>query len=181
MESLKIISGSPGAGKTALAGRLAAEAPQGAHLVTDLFYRFLARRIDPSTPEAHGQNRTVIRAFSRAASALAEGGYDVILDGIVGPWMLPVLAPEMRGLDIDYVILRTDLATALARTEARCGQASASPEVVAKMHREFSDLGPYEAHVLVTTGRSFDEVAAEYKRRLVAGALRLRVPQGGGT
>lgn len=179
MESLKIISGSPGAGKTALAGRMALEKKLGVHMVTDLFYHFLARRIDPSTPEAHGQNQTVIRAFGRAACAFAQGGYDVYLDGIVGPWMLPVLAPEVSGLDIDYVILRTDLATALARAEARGGQASASPEVVAKMHREFSDLGPYEAHVLETTGRGLDEIAAEYKQRLAAGTLRLRLPTGG--
>jgi len=54
----------------------------------------------------------------------------------------------------------------------------ASPELVAKMHRQFSDLGPYEAHVLVTTGRSLDDIAAEYKRRLNAGALRLHLPPG---
>jgi hypothetical protein len=77
------------------------------------------------------------------------------------------------------VILRTDLETALARTEARAGQGSAAPKVVAKMHREFSDLGPYKAHVLVTTGRSLDDIAAEYKRRLAAGALRLQMPLGG--
>jgi len=181
METVKIISGNPGSGKTSLAGRLALEKTRGVHMVTDLFYRFLARRIDPSTPEAHSQNQTVIRAFARAASAFAEEGYDVYLDGIVGPWMLPVLASEVsgRGLEIDYVILRTDLETALARTEARAGQGSAAPKVVAKMHREFSDLGPYKAHVLVTTGRSLDDIAAEYKRRLAAGALRLQMPLGG--
>ena len=39
-------------------------------------------------PESNEQNLIVIEAFLEAAKRYARGGYDVIVDGIVGPWFL---------------------------------------------------------------------------------------------
>ena len=39
-------------------------------------------------PESQEQNLVVVEAFLEAAKRYAHGGYDVIVDGIIGPWFL---------------------------------------------------------------------------------------------
>ena len=85
MGSLVTITGSPGAGKTTLAARLAKASSAGVHVHGDVFYTFLAHPIPPTQPESRDQNTAVIRASMRVAVTLAEAGYDVFLDGIFGP------------------------------------------------------------------------------------------------
>jgi hypothetical protein len=93
-----IVSGCPGSGKTTLAKALAlARGTKGVHLVSDVFYGFPAAPIDPTHPDSREQNTVIMRALARAARAFAEGGYHVVLDGIFGPWFLPVLQEELSG------------------------------------------------------------------------------------
>ncbi len=47
-----VMAGAPGSGKTTLARMLASDDPHGVHIETDLFFRFITNRIDPSLPEA---------------------------------------------------------------------------------------------------------------------------------
>ena len=56
---------------------------------TDDFYHYLSKgAIPPHLPESNEQNLVVIEAFLEAAKRYVRGGYDVIVDGIVGPWFL---------------------------------------------------------------------------------------------
>ena len=56
---------------------------------TDDFYHYLSKgAILPHLPESNEQNLIVIEAFLEAAKRYARGGYDVIVDGIIGPWFL---------------------------------------------------------------------------------------------
>ena len=43
------------------------------------------RAIPPHLPESNEQNLIVIEAFLEAEKRYARGGYDVIVDGIIGP------------------------------------------------------------------------------------------------
>ena len=53
------------------------------------FYHYLSKgAIPPHLPESNEQNLVVIEAFLEAAKRYVRGGYDVIVDGIVGPWFL---------------------------------------------------------------------------------------------
>lgn len=56
---------------------------------------FPATPIPPHLSAAHAQNTTIISAMMRAAVAFAADGYDVFLDGILGPWFMPHVAAEV--------------------------------------------------------------------------------------
>lgn len=65
-------------------------------LETDWFWTMIAGgRIDPWLPEADEQNRTMLRSAAAAAAEMDAGGYDTVLEGIVGPWMLDVVRPVL--------------------------------------------------------------------------------------
>lgn len=164
MASLTIITGAPGAGKTTLAARLAASSPRGAHVVGDAFYRFLAHPIDPTLPESRHQNTVVIKATVRAAAALAAAGYDVYLDGIFGPWFLPVIAAELQTLrmPVAYVVLRVGLDQALQRTR---GRPDFDEITVRHMHAAFSNLENFAGHSLETLTLEGEELVDEFWRR----------------
>jgi cytidylate kinase len=174
--SITIISGTPGSGKTSLARALAAGTPNGVHIETDAFFRFLAHGVDPSAPESRAQNSVVIRAYLTAALEYSNGGYAVYLDGVVGPWMLPLITSIVP--DCDYVLLHASLDAALDRTRKRTSQPSARPAVVARMHEQFSNtLKEYRTNVIHTDGKTVEQVVEEYRAGKAAGAYSLRAPK----
>ena len=170
---ITLISGSPGAGKTTLARRLADERERGVHIVTDKFFGYVRRVIDPSTAAAREQNETVVRAYMRAAVAFAEGGYEVFLDGVIGPWMLDTVNEAAGEVPLNYVVLRADLESVVGRAAERTMQEAATEDVVRHMHAQFADLDEYEGHVIETTGLRVEDVVTEYRRRAALGDFRL--------
>lgn len=171
MPSLTIVSGSPGAGKTTISRELAKRAPRGVNIESDEYYYVIVDLIAPSTPEAREQNDTVITAVTRAARAYFEGGYDVVVDGVIGPWYLPLFVRELGGADFDYIVLRTTLDNALERVAER--NAPEMDKIVRKMHAAFADLGPHEHHVVETDNRAFDEIISEIARRQTSREFRI--------
>ncbi len=175
MASLTIVSGCPGTGKTTLAALLSTASPHGLHFAADVFYDFIGELISPVLPESHAQNTTVTIATARAAAAFASGGYDVFIDGVVGPRWLPLMAVELRpaGIPVDYVVLRAPLGETLRRASERPDGAKFSVEGVRHMHAAFAELGEFDAHVVDTSNQSSVETFAEVSRRRAAGELRL--------
>lgn len=173
-----IISGPPGSGKSSVARRLAEQSPyeRAVHVHTDDFYRSIRKGyVATWLPEAQEQNIIVLDAFAASATRYAWGGYEVIVDGIIGPWYLdPWLKAVQDGWDVRFVVLRPTLQTSVARAVARQpGAALVNAEIVGKMWGYFAHLGPYESHVIDTTMHTLDESVATVRTALAAGDLRL--------
>jgi predicted kinase len=173
VSSLLILTGSPGTGKTTVAACLAKAKPLGLHVPADVFYTFPATPISPYRPASLEQNTAVVAAVTRTSVTFADHGYDVILDGIFGPWFLPVVAAELRstGLAVQYVVLQAPLEIALGRVQDRIGDEK--DHVVRQLHAAFSDLGTYAGHVVDTGARDAETVAADLGRLLHRGEFML--------
>lgn len=172
-----ILTGPPAAGKTTVAELLAAKASvPTVHLTTDLFYRSIRTGfVLPFLPEAHRQNEVVIEAIVGTVATFARGGYDVVVDGIVGPWFLPpfrALAERDR-LSVSYVVLRPDLDTTLSRARERVGHELKDVGAITGLHRAFAELGDLEHHAIDTAGLNAEQTSAEVERILASGKYRL--------
>src|SRR5204863_3507305 len=77
--------------------------------------------VPPFLPAAARQNAVVLDVIVDAMVGYAKGGYDVIVDGIVGPWSLPQFAKGAAGagLELAFVVLRPSFEETLARAVAR--------------------------------------------------------------
>jgi len=172
-----VLSGPPGAGKSTVARLLADALDPSVHLHTDDFYRCIRQGwLAPYRPEAHRQNEVVVDVVAQAAFGYAAGGYQVVSDGVVGPWFLePFRAAAARtGLELHYLVLRPDEATTVRRAVERGPEALTNPGPVRVMHGQFADLGPFEPHVLDSTGQEPAETVSAVLRALERGSCRVR-------
>lgn len=157
-----IITGSPGTGKTTAASIIAqkSDLEKSVHMHTDDFYHYLSKgAIPPHLPESNEQNLVVIEAFLEAAKRFACGGYDIVVDGIVGPWFLtPWRNIIQEGYEVHYIILRASKEMTLKRAVERSKlDRNTNIELVETMWKQFHSLNEYERYVLETTDLSVNE------------------------
>ena len=143
-----VITGAPGTGKTTTASAVAKESDleKSVHMHTDDFYHYLSKgAIPPHLPESNEQNLIVIEAFLEAAKRYARGGYDVIVDGIVGPWFLePWLNIVQEHYEVHYIVLRASKEETMKRAIERSKlDRETNIELVETMWNQFSNLGIY--------------------------------------
>ena len=160
--SITILTGPAGAGKTTVARTVAAMRPHAVHLHTDDFWGFIVSGgILPYLPDADRQNHTVLDAIAAAAVAYAKGGYEVVADGVVGPWMLDHYtraAAAPPGIPLRYVVLRPGLEVTLRRALARTApDALTDGDVVTDLWHKFSQLGELESHAIDTSSLDLGE------------------------
>jgi cytidylate kinase len=175
--TVTILTGPPGAGKTTVAELLAVDASvPTVHLTTDEFYRSIRTGfVLPFLPRAQQQNAVVIEAIVGTVATFARGGYDVVVDGIVGPWFLPPFraAAERDRLAMSYIVLRPGLDITLSRATARPETELRDVAAITGLHGAFAQLGDLEDHALDTGNLDAEQTAAEIRRLLVAGKYRL--------
>jgi len=180
MKRIVIISGSPGVGKSTIAKLLAENSPyeRAMHFHTDDHYGYILKGyIEPWLPEASKQNTTIIEAFVASIKELAIGGYEVIVDGVIGPWFLePWLELLHDDIDVRYVILRPELEMTIFRNANR--EKQIMHDAIVGMWKEFVDLDEYESYALDTTSQSPEETATLIRRMLEEGHFRMKPSAG---
>jgi cytidylate kinase len=168
-----LLGGPPGSGKSTVAEALASTAEKpSVHVHTDTFYVWIRSGfVPPYLPEAERQNEVVLNVMIESACGYAGGGYDTILDGILGPWLLEAFrsACRNRGLDLSYVVLRPNLAVTLSRATQREGRQLEEVEPIVGLHGAFEGLGALEGHVIDSSAQDVQQTTAE-----VAAGLRTR-------
>ena len=158
-----LLAGPPGAGKTAVAHHLATTADRPTvHVPTDQLYLWIkAGYVVPYLPEAASQNAVIERVMVALAREYLAGGYDVILEGILGPWALPAFA----ALDYTYIVLRPSLTVALGRATARGPGALTIIEPIKGLYHAFEHLGDREACVIDSSTLTIAETAEAVRHR----------------
>ena len=158
-----IITGPPGAGKTATARALTEASPRAVHLEADWFFHFIrAGYVEPWKPEALAQNTVVMQIVAAAAARYADASYFTVIDGIVIPrWFLQPLHAELRaaGHTVAYAVLRAPLDVCVSRAGQRGDGAAVDATVVSGLWRQFDGLGRLEDHVIDTATQPVDVVA----------------------
>ena len=173
-----VITGSPGTGKTTTASIVAKESDmnRSVHMHTDDFFHYLSKgAIPPHLPESNGQNWVVIEAFLEAAKRYARGGYDVIVDGIVGPWFLePWKALVQEDYEVHYIVLRASKEETMRRAVERSKlDRKTNIELVETMWKQFSNLGVYESNVIDTTTLTIKDTVSAIKEKVASGTALL--------
>ncbi|KAF4406561.1 MULTISPECIES: AAA family ATPase [Streptomyces] len=178
-----VVTGPPGAGKSTVSRLLTRMFSPSVHLHTDDFWSFIAEgAIPPYLPEARRQNEVVMDVLVEAAFGYARGGYQVVLDGVVGPWFIGgfLRAAKTHDVCLRYVVLRPDEATTLARAAGRGPDALTEREPVLSMYRQFQDLGALERCVLDSGGQAPEATAEHVRKALSAPESALWIPGGPG-
>jgi chloramphenicol 3-O-phosphotransferase len=157
-----VLTGPPGAGKTTVAAAIADAFEPSVNLRADDFFGYLRRgRLAPWTVEAHPQNVVVLSAIGAAAGRYARGGYAVVVDGIVGPWMLDVLLEAVGdAVPSYYTCLRPSLEVARRRATSRTDPPAFSELApIEHMYRAFEDLGELERTVVDSSELTVEQTA----------------------
>ena len=160
-------------GKTTVAALVAARSELSVHLHTDDFYAWIAKGyVEPWRAESYDQNVLIFQVAAGAADRFATGGYDVVVDGVLGMWGLD--AWRALGRPVSYALLLPDVAVARQRAIDRGEHRLKEFDVVDQMHAAFlAHLDGFEHHAIDSTDLTAEETAAEVQRRLDAAELLL--------
>ena len=174
MGSALLVTGPPGAGKSSVAAWLVDAFDRSALVTGDSFFAFLRRgAVQPWLSEARAQNETVTRAAGAATGALVAGGYDVVYDGVVGPWFLDEFMAGAGLTTLRYVVLLPTVEVCVRRVAERTGHGFGDEAATRHMHEQFAAAAIEPRHVIDASAAGVEEIGAEILHRADDGLLTM--------
>ena len=179
--TILILTGPPGAGKTTVGALIAAEPPLAAHIRSDWFWTTIVNgHIPPWERAADAQNRAVIQAATASGVRMANAGFSVVLDGILGPWHFEPIGEELNQcvVPVNYAVLRPDGDTCLDRARLRVLEspqhrsALTDEGPIRQMWDQFHGLGLIERFVIDNSAMTPEATAELIQKRIASGELR---------
>lgn len=148
MGELIVVTGPPGAGKSAVSHELTKKRTPCALVPGDSFFAMIRQGyVLPWLPQARHQNTVVIEAAGAAAGRLSKIGF-VVYDGVLGPWFLPTFVLASGLAEVHYVILLPPLEVCLERVRTRVDHGFSDLEVTRDMHQQFAGARIAARHVI---------------------------------
>jgi hypothetical protein len=137
----------------------------------DDFFAFIDRGyIAPWAEAAHRQNEVVVGAAAAAVGRLADGGYTVVYDGVIGPWFVEAFGDAAGLTRLHYAVLLPPEQQCLDRVSSRTGHGFTDLAAARHMYREFADASIDGRHVVTPAGEAKD-VALHLHGLLADGSL----------
>ena len=172
MGDLLVVSGPPGAGKSAIAAAAADRWDPSVLIEGDAFFGFLRRgAIPPWLPEANPQNLVVSAATGAAAGRFAAGPATVVYDGVVGPWHLPTFLGHAGLVSCSYAVILPPLEQCLHQVRTRVGHSFTDEAAARHMHEQFSSVHVEPRHLFANPTGSFDATVDAVVAAHTAGTL----------
>ena len=172
MDSLLIVTGLPGAGKSTVAKLLADSTARSALVVGDAVFGFLASgAIEPWLTASHEQNTVVTKAAGRATGEFVAGGYSVVYDGVIGPWFLDTFLTTAGLSEANYAVLLPTVGVCQRRVAERTGHGFADLAAAASMHQQFANEDLASRH-LIPEHNTPTKTVASIQAAATSGQLR---------
>lgn len=172
MGDLLIVSGPPGAGKSAVAAAVADRWDPSVLIEGDAFFGFLRRgAIAPWLPEANAQNTVVSAAAGACTGRFAAGPGMVVYDGVVGPWFLPTFLGHAGLVSCSYAVILPPLEQCLHQVRTRVGHSFTDEAAAQHMHHQFASVRIEPRHLFANPTGGFDTTVDAVVAAHTAGAL----------
>jgi cytidylate kinase len=168
---LVVVTGPPGAGKSAVSEELAKGWQPSALVPGDAFFGMIKQGyILPWLPQAHHQNTVIIEAAAAAAGRLCRI-CSVVYDGVIGPWFLPTFVRAAGVRNVHYVVLLPPLDVCLERVQSRVGHGFTDLSVTRDMYQQFADAPLDDRHMITDPDADPNRLAELINGQLGAGVF----------